>query len=360
MQFMYLTPGPSHPHQRLREFLDDAWEQDIMAVSHRGVAFSDTYRRTDRALRGLMGIPDDYVIMFVGSATEVMERIIQGVVADRSHHLINGAFAEKWFKIAEQLGKHPTAVHAAPGQPFKPADLAVPVDVELLCITHNETSTGSIIPDAVLDRLTRAEHRPLVAIDVVSSAPMTPLPWRSLDLVFFSVQKAFGLPAGLGVLIASPRALQKSEALKAKGIHVGSYHSLPTLAASAAKFQTPATPNVLGIYLLGRTAEDMLERGIENLRAENRARAARLYEAIAAHEHMRPFVSDEQWRSPTVIVADVRQGSTRLRQHMNDQGLILGKGYQDFADQHVRIANFPALDGDVFDTLVAGLQHYSS
>ena len=357
MQKIYVTSGPSHPHPRLREFLDDAWKQDIMAISHRGKAFSDVYSRTTSALRLLMEAPTDYVVMFVGSATEAMERTIQGVVTDRSHHFIQGEFAEKWYKIATQLGKHPTATRAQPGRSFP--SLLTPADTELVCITHNETSTGAIIPESVLGSLVTNEHQPLVALDVVSSAPMTSLPWPNLDLVFFSVQKAFGLPAGLGVLIASPRAIQKSQELAAAGLAVGSYHSLPQLSAAAKKFQTPATPNVLGVYLLGSVAEDMLSRGVANLRVENMKRAQHLYEIVSSNEHLQPFVTDKLWRSPTVIVAEVAQGSDPLLSHMEQQRMVLGKGYKDFADVHVRIANFPALDESTFEMLTQHLRQYA-
>lgn len=357
MQKIYATPGPSHPHPRLREFIDDAWDRDIMAISHRGKAFTDVYSRTVSALQLLMGVPSDYLMMFVGSATEAMERTIQGTVIDRSHHFIQGEFAEKWYRIATQLGKHPTATRASAGGPFP--NLDVPVGTELVCITHNETSTGAIVPETVLDLLVSSAHHPLIALDVVSSAPMTTLPWASLDLVFFSVQKAFGLPAGLGVLIVSPRAARRSRQLEATGVPVGSYHSLSQLAAGAEKFQTPATPNVLGIYLLGSVAEDMLTQGIEALQIENAQRAQQLYKILSRSEFMRPFIVDELWRSPTVIVAEVEQGSDPLLRHMEKRQLVIGRGYKDFANQQVRIANFPAIDEPTFHVLAEYLQQYA-
>lgn len=357
MQRIYLTPGPSHPYPRLRAFLDDAWAHDIVAISHRGKAFSDIYNRTETALRMLMSIPQEHVVVFVGSATEAMERSVQGVVHDRSHHFIQGEFGEKWFKIAEQLGKHPSATRAHAGRPFPGLD--VPHDAELICITHNETSTGAMVPDRVLSQLVSLPHRPLVGLDVVSSAPLADVPWAQLDVVFFSVQKAFGLPAGLGVLVLSPRAVMRSQELARQGAQIGSYHSLLQLVASAEKHQTPTTPNVLGIYLLGRVAEDMTAQGIAALREENRNRATQLYEIMQANEHFTPFVPDAEWQSPTVIVAEVNHGNAHLLQQLEARQLVLGKGYKDFADAHVRIANFPAMDDVTFNTLTRHLRQYA-
>jgi phosphoserine aminotransferase len=355
----YFTPGPSHPYPRLREFLDDAWDQDMTAISHRGSAFSDIYRRTAVALRELIGIPDDYEIMFLGSATEAMERVIQGVVEEHSHHLVNGAFAEKWYEVAKQLGKHPTLDRADAGQGFLAKQMEIPKTAELVCITHNETSTGVVLPISDIVQVASAPGKPLVALDIVSSVPFVELPWSVLDLVFFSVQKAFGLPAGLGVLIASPRALVKAAQLEANGTSTGSYHALPRLSAAAGKFQTPATPNVLGIYLLGRVAEDMLARGMLALRRENQARAEALYEVLDTHEHLQPFVSVARWRSPTVVVSEVRGAVDPLHDAMAQHKLVIGKGYKPFTERHVRIANFPAIDAETFNILINKLQQFS-
>src|SRR5664279_468830 len=133
----YLTPGPAQLYPELKQYLADAMDRDIPSISHRGKAFSDIYLQTETALRQLMDIPADYQIMFVGSATEAMERIMQSVVASRSHHFVSGAFSAKWLQIAQQLGKNPTATHVPDGHAF--TDLNVPSDVELVCITHNET-----------------------------------------------------------------------------------------------------------------------------------------------------------------------------------------------------------------------------
>src|SRR5664279_4424035 len=132
----FFTPGPSQTYPALREYLNDAWEQDIPSISHRGKAFSAVYQQTDAALRELMGIPANYRIMFLGSATEAMERIMQSVVTSRSHHFVSGAFSAKWLQIAKQLGKNPTATQVPNGHAF--TKLAVPEDSELVCITHNE------------------------------------------------------------------------------------------------------------------------------------------------------------------------------------------------------------------------------
>jgi phosphoserine aminotransferase len=358
MRNVYFTVGPSQPHARLREFMDDAWEADVPAMSHRGGEFRTLYRRTEEALRELMGIPADYRVLFVGSATEGLERVVQGLVERRSLHLITGLFGEKWFKIAEQLGKEPAAVRAEPGEGLDVEALDLPADTELVCVTQNDTSTGVHWPDELLARIAELPGRPLVAVDAVSSAPISHLPWAGCDAVVFSVQKAFGLPAGLGVIVVSPRALARARELEARGVSVGSYASLPELERHANDFQTPPTPNVLGIYLLDRVARDLSDRGLAVARAENAERARALYGAIERNPHAEAYVRDPAWRSPTTIVVRVPGGSDGLHGHMQAGGHVVGRGYGRRKLDHVRIANFPTTSREQFDAMLAHLLEF--
>lgn len=356
---IYLTPGPAAAYPKLKDYLDDAWNEDVMSISHRGAKFTDIYRRAEDGLRGLMDVPTDWRVVFVGSATEAMERLVQGLVTTRSHHFVNGAFSKKWHQIAGQLGKDAMATKVVDGSGFEEAMDDADLDgAELICATVNETSTGVMWPEADLRRIGERKDGALLALDIVSSAPVTTVPWDASDAVFFSVQKAFGLPAGLGVMLLGPRALERAEAMEAAGHATGSYHRLQALAAGAAKRQTPATPNVLGIYLLARVAEDMAQVGGGALRAQTAARADRLYTALEQHAHLEPFVADTAWRSPTVVVAHAHGGSAAVRDHLRAGGFIAGSGYGVHKDLHVRLANFPATSAEEFEAAHAYLVQF--
>ncbi len=360
---VFFTPGPAQPYPKLKAFMEEAWAEDVLSTSHRGAQFKDIYRRTDLALRALMDVPADWQIVFMGSATEAMERTLQGLVRRRSHHFVNGAFSKKWYEMAWQLGKSPSVHRAGAGEGFGEVTLESEGDAELVCVTLSETSTGVVWPAAELAWLAaavaaRGEGQPLVAVDVVSAVPVVPVPWAQADAAFFLVQKAFGLPAGLGVLMLGPRAMERAEELAADGEPVGSYHRLTELAKGGRQFQTPETPNVLAIYLLGRVAEDMLARGIGALRDENAVRAATLYGAVNAHRRLEPFVADEAWRSPTVVVAEVEGGSAGLHDHLAARGYVPGRGYGELKDRHIRIANFPASTDEEFEAVLEHLAQY--
>ncbi|MEJ2006522.1 MAG: aminotransferase class V-fold PLP-dependent enzyme, partial [Cyclobacteriaceae bacterium] len=177
-----------------------------------------------------------------------------------------------------------------------------------MALTHNETSTGAQQPSGDLRRIREAFPNQLIALDVVSSAPDAEVDYNLVDTAYFSIQKSFGLPAGLGVWILNERCIEKNTKLIEFGQVTGSYHSLDSLLEKAAKHQTPETPNVLGIYLLGKVAGDMLEKGLDQIRRETAYKSALLYHTFESNALFQPFVEVPEHRSRTTTVAHVTEG----------------------------------------------------
>ena len=180
----------------------------------------------------------------------------------------------------------------------------------------------------------------LLSLDIVSSAPYPQIDWQQVDMAYFSVQKGMGLPAGLGVLIASPATLERADIL-AEHRSTGSYHRFASLKQKSDRYQTPATPNMLAIWLLGRVGQDMLDHGIDRIRKETEGKAYRLYAYAEQSPHLEAFVSTKGHRSTTVIVMEVTGGAAPLIAALAKRDLIVGAGYGKMKGRHIRIANFP-------------------
>ena len=306
-----------------------------------------------------MGIPRDFQILFVGSATEAMERIIEGLAIESSHHFILGTFGEKWYKISEQLGRQPSVTRIHPEVDITPKLPTVPTKAELICVTLNETSVGALTPANQLKQLSKRPKNQFLAIDVVSAAPLIPVDWQHTDVAFFSVQKVFGLPAGLGVIIINEKALNQTEKLMKDGHITGSYHSLTSLAHSAGKYQTVETPNVLGIYLLERVAADMALQGLPSLRRQTFLRSQALYDVLESSTFFSPIVIDLPWRSPTVIVSDTRDTNIAFLAYLSKHNIIPGKGYlPEHKERYVRFANFPSIPESTFAEVIKHIQKW--
>jgi phosphoserine aminotransferase len=189
-------------------------------------------------------------------------------------------------------------------------------------------------------------------VDAVSALPYQDIDYSLIDSCYFSVQKGFGLPAGLGVWMVNDRCIAKADTLKTKGMNIGSYHSIPNYLTNARKNQTPETPNVLGIYLLSKVLEDFLRRGIDIIRKETEYKAAILNQTLENHSIIKPGVSEKKWRSRTSITANTGALTEKLMHHLVNHSLVPGAGYGIFKKTQLRFGNFPAHSKEVYEKLV--------
>ena len=343
MKNTYFTPGPAELYPTFAQHLQTAMNEQIGSISHRSQRFRDIYKFTDQQLRTLLNIPDTHGIFFTGSASEVWERVLFNCVEHESFHLVNGSFSQKFYDYANSLHKYAHILEKPFGEGFDLADIEVPEYAELVCLTHNETSSGVQMRVSDMHKLKRKYPKKLFVVDMVSSAPYPNLDFGMIDSAFFSVQKAFGMPAGLGVWIASQACLAKAERLqKYDSLVTGAHNTLPMLWKHYQTFETPATPNVLFIYLLGKIAEDYNKIGIDTIRKQTEEKAKMLYKFLEDSSTYAPFVKEERHRSQTVIVATTKEPADVLA-NAKQAGMIVGSGYGKFKESQIRIANFPAV-----------------
>lgn len=350
------TPGPSQLYFTVEDHLRRAFREGIPSLSHRTKEFEAIFQQATSGLRELLGIPENFHIVFTSSATEIWERIIQNCVEENSHHFVNGAFSKRFYETARLLARKPSQTSVPEGQGFLQHQ-EIPT-TELIALTHNETSTGVSLPVQFINSFRKTHPSAIIAVDAVSSLPYPQFDFSKIDTLFFSVQKGFGLPAGLGVWIVNDRCLAKAEQLHRKGISIGSYHSIVSLIHFAKKNQTPETPNVLGIYLLAHVVEDMLRRGISIIRKETEYKAAILYNELAQNPYARAFVYEKQFQSKTVIVGDCGSYTGALTNYLHEKGLYPGEGYGTFKRSQLRFANFPAHSKEQFEILVDAIADF--
>lgn len=339
---IYLTPGPSQLYPTIKQHILESLEDDIPSLSHRSEKFRSFVKDIYVDLRKLLDIPDDYHVFFTASATEAMERIIQNCVAEKSFHFVNGSFAKRFYQTAIELKKQSDIYSVDIGKGFDFKNVKILKNTELIAFTHTETSGGTAVPMEEIYSIGKKNKKALIAVDVVSSIPYVNIDYKKVDLVFFSVQKGFGLPAGLGLLIVNPRAFKKAESLRKKGFNVGSYHKFQTMLEQAQKFQTIETPNVLDIYLLKCVLNDMLKKGIDVIREETEKKAKMIYTFFDEHSEYDLLVTDKKFRANTVIVISTPNGSKKILDDLKQKGFTVGAGYGENKEKQIRIANFPA------------------
>jgi phosphoserine aminotransferase len=353
---IYFTPGPSELYPSVRQYMTTALDEKVGTISHRSKQFQEIYKNASDNLRTLLALPDNFQILFLSSATEIWERIIQNCVEKKSFHCVNGSFSKRFYEFAGELGREAYKEEAPFGKGFYPNDITVPSDAEIICLTHNETSSGVSMPVEDINLFRSKNQEALIFIDAVSSLPYPDLNWNKIDSVFFSVQKCFGLPAGLGVWILNERVIAKSEALFNKGLSIGTYHTIPSMLSKAIVNQTPETPNVINIFLLGKVLEDMLKKGADVIRKETEAKAEMIYNYIESSKVFSFGVEDIRHRSMTTLVANTTMLPADINKILEPYNMAVGAGYGSKKDTQIRIANFPAHSTEQVAMLVKILQ----
>jgi phosphoserine aminotransferase len=342
------APGPSELYFTVEDHMRQAFREGIPSISHRSKQFESFSKAATDGIRELLGVPAEYHIFFTASATEVWERATQNLTTEKTFHYVNGSFSKKFYEIAGQLGRKTEKFEVGHCEGFNEV---IATEAELIALVANETSTGVTTSANFFKQVRDKNPNALLIVDGVSALPYQTLDYNAVDSVYFSVQKGFGLPAGLGVWMVNERCVERAKQLATKQV-IGSYHSIPSFLSFEVKNQTPTTPNVLGIYLLSKVVEDFLRRGVSIIRNETEYKSAILYQALEAHRFIKPAVQKPEWRSKTTIVAQTDLHTQNLTKLLESQGLSPGDGYGPGKQTQLRFANFPAHSKEIFEKLV--------
>jgi phosphoserine aminotransferase len=333
-------PGPAKVYPAVADYAAEAIRTGIVSKNHRSTEFMNIVQETTRLLRDKLDIPADYHVALVSSATECWEIVAQSLTKKTTLHPTAGAFGEKWREYAHRI------------RPYTGLG-----EVDILCVVQNETSNGSQVSMTQLQQW-RNQCPYLIAVDAVSSMAGIALDWQLADVWFASVQKCFGLPAGLAVFIYSPDALRRAEAINERD----HYNSLLFMHENFQKFQTPYTPNGLGIYCLMRVLAQLPP--IADVDAQTKRRAAdwyRFFEDELADSPLSVLIDNKEMRSDTVIaISGAAADIAAVKKAASAAGITLGNGYGTWKDTTFRIANFPAITDAEIEQLRAFLREQNS
>jgi phosphoserine aminotransferase len=339
-------PGPSKVYPQVAQYMQEAYETGILSVNHRSTVFMDVCRKAIELLKKKLQIPDAYSVMFVSSATESWEIIAQSLVKKQSYHIYNGAFGMKWREYSAKLHPQTAGYAFEVNEGLQPDALPIPAEAEILCFTQNETSNGTQVSNAILSNFSKTHQDKLIAVDATSSLGGIALDISQADIWFASVQKCLGLPAGLGVLVCSPRALERARQINEHN----HYNSLLFIHENIEKYQTHYTPNVLSIYLLMRVMEQVEDIILISNRIEQQARDwYRLFDDV---QGLIPLVKNPQVRSDTVITIEAEPALVQqVKDKAKKEGITIGNGYGTWKQNTFRIANFPAISQEEIQVL---------
>jgi phosphoserine aminotransferase len=339
-------PGPSKVYPELPAYFQDAFNKGILSANHRSSEFTAISKRCVELLKEKLNIPQDYTVYFTSSATEGWEITAQSLTVKSSFHLFNGAFGKKWHEYTKKLGKNAASYEFDIDVELEPREANIASDVEVICLTQNETSNGTQVKNEIIGKFKELFPNKLIAVDATSSIAGISLDFRNADVWLGSVQKCFGLPSGLGIYICSPRAMQRAAEINERN----HYNSLLFIDDNMKTWQTNCTPNVLAIYLLMRVMENV--KHIEEVGVQAQKRAQDLYNFLDGFKDIRSLIQNPRVQSDTVVaVSGTEEHLTELKAKAKAEGIHLGNGYGTWKPYTFRIANFPAITDEEVNIL---------
>lgn len=198
----------SGPCAKVPGFSLDMLADAPLGRSHRAAVGKAKLKEAIDLTREILGVPADYRIGIVpGSDTGAVEMAMWTMLGARGVEMLAWeSFGEGWVTDAvKQLKLDATVRKAAYGQIVDLNEVDFDKDV---VFTWNGTTSGVRVPNGDAIPATRAG---LTICDATSAAFAMDLPWDKLDVVTFSWQKVLGGEGAHGMLILSPRAVERLE-----------------------------------------------------------------------------------------------------------------------------------------------------
>ena len=177
--------------------------------SHRAAVGKAKLKAAIDGTREILGIPADYRIGIVpASDTGAVEMAMWSLLGARKATMVAWeSFGAGWVTdVVKQLKIDADVKTADYGDIVDMAAIDYDTDV---VFTWNGTTSGVRVPngDAI-----PADRAGLTICDATSAAFAMDLPWDKLDVTTFSWQKVLGGEAAHGILVLSPRAVERLEA----------------------------------------------------------------------------------------------------------------------------------------------------
>lgn len=308
----------------------------VNEMSHRSATFQEIIDTAESDLRELMGIPDNYRVLFLqGGDSLLFAAVFMNLATNKkADYIITGSWASKAYREAEILGD-PKVIASSQDRNFSYipdcSDLPIRTDASYVYICQNNTIYGTAFHE-----LPNTKGHVLVA-DQSSMFLSEPVDVTDFGLIHAGVQKNVG-PAGVQIVIVRDDLIPDD------------LPGVPTML----RFKTQAdagslynTPNCWGIYICGKVFKWVAgQGGLAGMRARNEEKAALLYDYLDESDLFRPTVEQgSRSRMNVTFVTGSADLDAMFVAEAAKQGLVSLKGHRSVGGMRASIYNAMPLAG---------------
>ena len=343
----HFSSGPTKKHPG---WSPSQLDQTHLGRSHRAKGPKASLTSAIDRMAQLLALPDDYRLGIVpASDTGAVEMIMWSLFGQRGVDMLAWeSFGKTWVNDAKnQLQLEDLRIFDADWGALPHLD-EIDFDRDVL-FTWNGTTSGVRIPngDFIPD-----DRKGLTVADATSACFAMPMPWDKIDIATFSWQKSLGGEGAHGVLILSPRAVERLEAIPAPRALPKIFQLTKNgkLIEGIFRGDTINTPSMLAVADL-HSALDWAEKigGLDALIARSDESLAHVKSWVATSSWVDFLAQDEATISNTSICLQI----------CDDDVMALGQSDKaDFAKQMVTLLadEGVAFDIGAYRTAPAGLR----
>ena len=337
------SAGPAVlPEEVLREAAEEMLDyrgtgMSVMEMSHRSKAYESIIQGAEADLRELMGIPENYRVLFLqGGASQQFAMIPMNLMKNRvADYIVTGQWAKKAWQEAGIYGKA-NKIASSEDENFSYipdcSDLDVSPDADYVYICENNTIYGT-----KFKTLPNTKGKPLVA-DVSSCFLSEPVNVEKYGVIYGGVQKNIG-PAGVVIVIIR-------EDLITEDVLPGT----PTMlrykihADNASLYNTPPA---YGIYICGKVFQWLKRQGgLEAMKEYNEKKAKILYDFLDVSKLFKGTVRKEDRSLMNVpFVTGSEELDAKFVKEAKAAGFENLKGHRSVGGMRASIYNAMPMEG---------------
>ena len=351
------SAGPAVlPEEVLREAADEMLDyqgtgMSVMEMSHRSAAFDEIIKTAEQDLRDLMGIPDNYKVLFLqGGASQQFSAIPMNLMKNGvADYIVTGQWAKKAYQEAQKYGK---AVKVASSEDktfsYIPdcSDLPIDDDADYVYICENNTIYGT-----KYKKLPNTKGKTLVA-DVSSCFLSEPVDVTKYGVIYGGVQKNVG-PAGVVIAIIREDLIPEKPAVE----------NTPTMLAWKTQADADSlynTPPCYGIYICGKVFKWLKKMGgLEEMQKRNIAKAKVLYDFLDESKLFKGTVRKEDRSLMNVpFVTGDKDMDAKFIKKATAAGFVNLKGHRTVGGMRASIYNAMPIEG--VEKLVAFMKQFEA